>query len=121
MSQLKLIFGNDAKSIHKIKVTILAYKEKKPDNTIEIKSKETGCTSIDIESASKDIVLVQTFEQSMFTMLCDKAHKATTQKFFNMVVEEDDSEIIEVNHDKLDQLGHLTPTYSNHLNQEKAK
>ena len=54
-------------------------------------------------------------------MLCDKAHKATTEKFFGSVNEDDDSEIIEINPDKLDQLGHLAPTYGTHLNQEKAK
>lgn len=54
-------------------------------------------------------------------MLCDKAHKATTEKFFGSVNEDDDGEIIEINPDKLDQLGHLAPTYGTHLNQEKAK
>ena len=50
----------------------------------------------------KEIVLVKSFEQSMFTMLCDKSHKSATQKFFNQINEDDDSEIIEINQDKLD-------------------
>ena len=54
-------------------------------------------------------------------MLCEKSHKPQTEKFFNMVNEDDDSEIIDVNQEKLDQLGHLAATYGNHLNQEKAK
>ena len=65
--------------------------------------------------------MVKTFEQSVFTMLCEKSHKSLTKDFFNMVNEDDDSEEIKVNREKLDQLGHLAPTYGNHLNQEKAK
>lgn len=49
-------------------------------------------------------------------MLCEKAHKPNTEQFFETCTEDDDSATIEVNADRLDQLGHLQATYGEHLN-----
>ena len=54
-------------------------------------------------------------------MLCERSHKPFLQKFLNQPVEDDDSEVITINNDKLDQLGHLPSIYGNHLNQERTK
>ena len=60
-----------------------------------------------------DIVLVQTFDQNAFSMLCEKAHKACSEKFFGTLAagspedDDDDGATLEIKTEKLDQLGHL--------------
>ena len=72
--------------------------------------------------SDSEIVLVQNFDQSIHQMLCERAHRTQImEKYFGQANEDEDAETIQANNIKLDQLGHLTPTYSCHLNQQRAK
>lgn len=68
VKQIKLIFNSDMKSVTKLKVTISINREANPCQSLfEVNPKDIG-------AMRREVILVKTFDESMFTMLCDRAH-----------------------------------------------
>jgi len=68
-----------------------------------------------------DIVLTQTFDQNTYSMLSEKAFKSNAEQYFGASGGDEDDVIVEIKKEKLDQLGHLQPTYGNRLNQTRER